>query len=180
MQLLSTKLSGVYIIENFNAQDNRGDFVKTFNKQGFINNNLDFEIRESYFSISKKDVIRGMHFQLPPHDHEKLVYVPKGKIVDVVVDLRKESATYKEFISVELSSDNKKSIFIPKGLAHGFKSLEDNTITVYNVATEYNPESDMGIKFDSFGFNWSVATPIISNRDSQFCTLKEFTNKNPF
>jgi len=178
MKIERTEIEGVYIIDNFNAADDRGLFVKTFNSNSFKENNLDFKIRESYYSVSKKNVIRGMHFQLPPHDHEKLVYVPKGSILDVVVDLRKKSKTYKKFISVTLSGESKKSIFIPKGLAHGFKSLENDTITVYNVATEYNPIADMGIKFDSFGFNWETEEPMVSERDSAFDFFNEF--KTPF
>jgi len=180
MKFQETTLKGVYVIDNFNASDNRGHFVKTFNKNLFEENNIIFDIRESYYSSSEKNVIRGMHFQLPPHDHEKLVYVSKGSILDVVIDLRKNSKTYQKFISVELSAFNNKSIFIPKGLAHGFKSLEDDTITVYNVATEYNPKSDMGIKFDSFGFDWETKSYIISDRDMAFSTLKEFCLDNPF
>lgn len=180
MNIESTALEGVYIINNFVAQDERGTFVKTYNKQNFENDGLHFEIRESYFSISQKDVIRGMHFQLPPNDHEKLVYVPVGSILDVVVDLRKNSLTYKKFISIELSAANKKSIFIPKGLAHGFKSMEDNTITVYNVGTEYDSTSDQGIQFDSFGFDWKVDAVIMSARDKQFMTLDRFCENNPF
>jgi dTDP-4-dehydrorhamnose 3,5-epimerase/CDP-3, 6-dideoxy-D-glycero-D-glycero-4-hexulose-5-epimerase len=178
MKIQATELEGVFIIDNFNASDNRGLFVKAFNKNDFTNNNLDFELRESYFSVSKENVIRGMHFQLPPHDHEKLVYVAKGNIIDIVLDLRANSKTFKKFMSVELSSDNKKSIFIPKGFAHGFKSLKDGTITVYNVATEYNSSSDSGIHYDSFGFNWDIEEPIISERDKLFNTLTEF--KTPF
>jgi dTDP-4-dehydrorhamnose 3,5-epimerase len=180
MDIEQTALEGVYIINNFVAQDERGTFVKTFNKQSFENNVLHFEIRESYFSISKKDVIRGMHFQLPPSDHEKLVYVPFGSILDVVVDLRKKSLTYKKFISIELSAENRKSIFIPKGLAHGFKSMEDNTITVYNVGTEYDSKSDQGIKFDSFGFDWQTNEVIMSSRDKEFMSLDCFCENNPF
>jgi dTDP-4-dehydrorhamnose 3,5-epimerase/CDP-3, 6-dideoxy-D-glycero-D-glycero-4-hexulose-5-epimerase len=142
--------------------------------------NIDFEIRESYFSISKKNVIRGMHFQLPPFDHEKLVFVPKGAILDVVVDLRQKSSTYLQHISVELTEQNKKSIYIPKGLAHGFKSLQDYTITVYNVATEYNPTSDAGIHYNSLGFDWQLNNPILSKRDEEFETLVQFCDKNPF
>ncbi|PIV97294.1 MAG: dTDP-4-dehydrorhamnose 3,5-epimerase, partial [Flavobacteriaceae bacterium CG17_big_fil_post_rev_8_21_14_2_50_31_13] len=160
--------------------DDRGLFVKTFHKNTFHQHNLAFEIRESYFSVSKRDVIRGMHFQLPPHDHEKLVFVPKGAIVDVVVDLRQNSSTYLQHISVELSEQNKKSIFIPKGLAHGFKSLQDDTITVYNVATEYNPTADAGIHYHSLGFDWAMKNPILSKRDQEFPTLEEFSSKNPF
>jgi len=180
MNIEQTALEGVYIINNFVAQDERGTFVKTFNKKNFEDVGLNFEIRESYFSISKKEVIRGMHFQLPPSDHEKLVYVPVGSIIDVVVDLRKESQTYKKHISVELSAANRKSIFIPKGLAHGFKSMEDNTITVYNVATEYDSKSDQGIHFDSLGFDWQTTAEIMSARDKEFMTLDSFCENNPF
>lgn len=175
-----TKLAGVYIINNFNTIDDRGLFVKTFNKDLFLNNNIDFEIRESYYSVSNKNVIRGMHFQLPPSTHDKLVYVSKGSILDVIIDLRKESKTFKQFISVELSSENKKSIFIPKGLAHGFKSLMNDTITVYNVATEYNADLDTGIKFDSFDFNWNSDNIVMSERDKKFQSLNSFCEKNPF
>ena len=180
MTFENTKLKGVYIINNFNAVDDRGLFVKTFNKKQFQDNNLDFEIRESYYSVSNKNVIRGMHFQLPPYDHEKLVYVPKGSILDVIVDLRKKSKTYKKHISINLSEENKKSIFMPKGLAHGFKSMKEGTITVYNVASEYNADFDNGIKFDSFGFDWEVDNPILSVRDLSFNTLKDFKDINPF
>ena len=165
MKIERTEIEGVYVIDNFNAKDYRGLFVKSFNKNTFVENNLDFEIRESYYSVSNKNVIRGMHFQLPPYDHEKLVYVPKGSILDVIVDLRKKSKTYKKHISINLSEENKKSIFIPKGLAHGFKSMKQGTITVYNVASEYNADFDNGIKFDSFGFNWASDDIVMSNRD---------------
>ena len=180
MTLEKTFLNDVIIIHNFNFNDERGIFVKTFNKNAFNELSLNFEIRESYYSISKRNVIRGMHFQSPPHDHEKLVYVPQGAILDVVVDLRKKSPTYGKYISVELSDQNNKSIFIPKGFAHGFKSLLDNTITVYNVATEYNTTADTGIHYNSFGFDWKVDNPIISQRDSVFSGLNNFRKNNPF
>jgi len=180
MIIEKTILEGVYIINNFNAFDGRGLFVKTFNKNAFKEVDLMINIRESYFSISKKNVIRGMHFQIPPKDHEKLVFVPYGKIIDVVVDLRKKSKTYKKFISIELSAANRKSVFIPKGLAHGFKSIEDNTITFYNVSTEYDSKYDQGIRFDSFGFDWQITDEIMSIRDKEFMTLDSFCNNNPF
>jgi dTDP-4-dehydrorhamnose 3,5-epimerase len=180
MNIEQTALEGVYIINNFMAQDVRGTFVKIFNKKNFEDAGLNFEIRESYFSISKKEVIRGMHFQLPPSDHEKLVYVPQGSIIDVVLDLRKKSLSYKQFISIELSAANRKSIFIPKGLAHGFKSMEENTITCYNVTTEYDSKSDKGIHFDSFGFDWQTNEVLLSTRDKEFMTLDRFCKNNPF
>jgi dTDP-4-dehydrorhamnose 3,5-epimerase len=180
MNIEATALEGVYIINNSAAQDDRGTFVKTFNKHNFQDFGLNFEIRESYFSISQKNVIRGMHFQMPPSDHEKLVYVPVGSIIDVVLDLRKNSQTYKKYIFLELSAANRKSIFIPKGLAHGFKSREDNTITVYKVSTEYDAKSDQGIRFDSFGFDWQTNEVILSGRDQEFRTLERFCEFNPF
>ena len=180
MKLIETKLEGVYIIENFHAKDNRGSFTKTYNKEFFEKNNLCGEFEESYYSISKKDVIRGMHFQLPEDDHEKLVYVPKGKIEDVILDIRKNSKTYGKSISIELSSENNRSIYIPKGLAHGFKSLEKDTITVYNVSTVYSPKNDFGINWNTFGHEWEISDPIISDRDNQLITFKEFKKINPF
>ena len=180
MVVEKTELKGVSIINNFNVTDNRGLYEKTFNKNTFLNNNIVFDIRESYYSVSKKNVIRGMHFQLPPHDHEKLVFVPSGEIMDVVVDLRKQSPTYKKHFSIKLSAKNKKALFIPKGFAHGFKSLSNNTITVYNVATEYNKDSDTGIKYDSLGFDWGQQDFILSKRDNNFCNLEEFCINNPF
>ena len=176
MTFKTLDLEGVYLIENFNSIDDRGLFVKTFHKNEFCKMGLNFEIRESYYSNNKKDVIRGMHFQMPPHDHEKLVYVTSGSIKDVVIDLRKESPTYCNYIDIELSAENKNSIFIPKGMAHGFNSLEDDTTTIYNVATEYSPENDSGIRFDSFGYDWEVTKPIASSRDKSFLTLDKFSS----
>ena len=172
-----TRFEGVFIIDNFNADDSRGSFVKIFNEDFFIKNNLDFKIAESYFSVSAKSVIRGMHFQKPPEDHAKLVYVPKGAILDVVVDLRKNSKTFKQSLSFIISSENKKSIFIPKGFAHGFKSLSSDTITVYNVTTGYAPLCDSGILFNSFDFDWQLnEEPIISERDLNHIKLKDFNS----
>lgn len=180
MKLKETELKGVYIIENFSAEDNRGVFTKTYHRDFFKKNNLCVDYKESYFSVSRKNVIRGMHFQLPPYDHEKLVYTANGEIMDVVLDLRKSSETYGKSISVVLSDQNHKSIYIPKGLAHGFKSNSDHTVTVYNVSTVYNKQSDFGIKYDSFDFNWKVNEPIISDRDMSFMSLEEFGKTNPF
>ncbi len=180
MKIVETELQGVYIIENFFASDQRGSFIKTFNKEFFEKNGLCTKFEESYFSISNKDVIRGMHFQLPPFDHEKLIYVAKGEVLDVILDLRKNSNTYGKSISINLSGENKKSVYIPKGLAHGFKSLKDETIMVYNVATVYNQLCDFGVHYNSFGFDWEVEKPIISQRDVELINLEKFKENNPF
>ena len=180
MKIERTDFLGVFLINNFNVSDPRGSFVKYFNIDFFKENELDFNISESYYSISKKNVIRGMHFQLPPNDHKKLVFVPQGEIIDVIIDLRKESKTYKEIFYTTLSSSNKRAILIPKGFAHGFKSLLDGTITMYNVSSTYDKASDSGILYNSINFDWDVERPILSERDKSFETLDHFKLKNPF
>lgn len=178
MNLINTELEGVYIIENFFSEDVRGSFIKTYHESFFLENNLCTNFRESYFSISKKNVIRGMHFQLPPYDHEKLVYVVQGEVIDVILDLRKTSQTYGKAIQVTLSNLNYRSVYIPKGLAHGFKAKVDNTIMVYNVATTYNKEYDFGIRYDSFNFDWQTDAPVMSLRDQNLITFSQFDKQN--
>lgn len=180
MELIKTELEGVFIIKNNIFKDIRGKFIKTYHKLDFEKNNLCTDFQESYFSVSDKNVIRGMHFQLPPDDHEKLVYVAKGKILDVILDLRKESKTFGKYISIELSDENGYSVYIPRGLAHGFKSLEDGSIMVYNVSTVYSSKCDYGVKWDSFGFDWDIENPIMSERDKNFETFEEFSKKEVF
>lgn len=158
--------------------DHRGSFVKTFHRTDFSDLGIEFEVKESYFSVSAKDVIRGMHFQIPPHDHAKIVFCPHGAILDVIVDLRSKSAQYGQYYAQVLSSENHKAFYIPSGFAHGFKSLMDGTVTYYLVSSEHHPTSDQGIAFDSFGFDWDCAQPIMSLRDKSFCPLSEY--KSPF
>lgn len=178
MNLVKTDIDGLLLLEPNIFKDSRGKFIKTFTDDFFKENNLDISIKEIYYSISNKDVIRGMHFQIPPYDHIKLVYVPYGSIIDVVLDLREGSATYGKYFSIELSSNNGKVLIIPKGLAHGFKSLEDNTNVTYMQTTCYAPNNDGGVRYDSFGFGWNCKSPKISDRDKTFSSLKEF--KTPF
>ncbi len=115
-----------------------------------------------------------MHIQITPKDHSKLVYVTKGSIMDVVVDIRKSSLSYGQYTAIELNENNRKSIYIPPGCVHGFLSLEDNTCTVYLQTTTYSESHDTGIKFDSFGFDWGIKNPIVSERDSTFKKLEDF------
>ena len=174
MKIINTKIQGLKILEPKIFEDSRGKFIKTFTNDFFQENGLDIDIKETYYSISHKDVIRGMHFQTPPYEHIKLVYVPAGKIIDVVLDIRKNSPTFGGFFSCELSSDNGKVLIIPKGLAHGFKSLEDNTNVTYIQTSCYVPNNDCGIRYDSFKFDWGCISPKLSDRDKSFPTLKEF------
>ncbi|WP_345077696.1 dTDP-4-dehydrorhamnose 3,5-epimerase family protein [Nemorincola caseinilytica] len=178
MQLLPLPLEGAYLITLPSSQDVRGTFVKTFHDTSLAAAGISFTLRESYFSFSHKDVIRGMHFQLPPHHHSKVVFCPRGAILDVIVDLRAGSATYGQYYAHELSEDNHMAYFIPEGFAHGFKALTDGAMTYYLVSTEYSRDHDTGIRYDSIGFDWGVKEPIISARDLSFGTLADL--KSPF
>lgn len=168
--------SKAYVFTMPSSEDARGGFVKSFNETQLRSAGIEFTLRESYFSFSKKDVIRGMHFQLPPHHHSKIVFCPVGAILDVVVDLRKGSPTFMQCFAHELSSENKKAIYIPEGFAHGFKALTDDALTYYLVSTEYNKEHDTGIKYNSIGYDWGVDEPIISARDLSFVNIQEFVS----
>jgi dTDP-4-dehydrorhamnose 3,5-epimerase/CDP-3, 6-dideoxy-D-glycero-D-glycero-4-hexulose-5-epimerase len=174
MKIIDTKIQGLKILEPTIFEDSRGKFIKTFNNEFFKKIGLDIDIKETYYSISHKDVIRGMHFQTPPYDHIKIVYVPFGKIIDVILDIRKGSKTYGEYFSTKLSCDNAKVLIIPKGLAHGFKSLQDNTNVTYMQTTGYAPNNDGGIRYDSFGFDWECENPSLSDRDISFKILNDF------
>jgi dTDP-4-dehydrorhamnose 3,5-epimerase len=174
MNVIPTKIEGVFIIETDIFQDERGSFVKTFHKDIFNANNLSVDFEESFYSISNKNVIRGMHIQLPPKDHFKLVFVTKGAILDVVLDLRKGSPTYGVYSAIELSEKNHKGIYMPPGCAHGFLSLEDDSCTVYLQTATHSKEHDTGVRVDSFGMEWGVEKPIISKRDQEFDALEKF------
>lgn len=167
---------GLHIIELPFSADMRGGFIKTYHHTLFEEADLAFDLKESYYSISHKNVIRGMHFQLPPHDHAKIVTCITGSILDVVVDLRKDQPSYGKFYAIHLDSQNPKALYIPKGFAHGFKALESNTITQYMVSTVYEPTSDQGIHYDSFGMFWGPDAPIASARDEQFVPLEQFNS----
>lgn len=174
MELAPTILNGCFEVKPFFIEDDRGAFVKTFNAELFTEFGLQTEWREEYYSNSRKGVIRGMHFQTPPHDHEKLVYCLSGKALDVILDLRNESRTYGRFISIELDAKKGQGMFIPKGMAHGFLALTENVLMAYKVATTYAPKNDAGIRWDSFGCDWGIKNPIISTRDSKHPILKDF------
>ncbi|NTW72074.1 MAG: dTDP-4-keto-6-deoxy-D-glucose epimerase [Eubacteriaceae bacterium] len=176
MRMQETIISGVFLLENDPVADDRGRFVKTFSKSAFFRRDLCDVFRESYYSLSRKDVIRGMHFQLPPYDHHKLVYVPHGKITDVLLDLRINSGSYGRCLETELSQENGRSLYIPSGVAHGFKTIGEETLTVYLVSTEYHKDYDAGIRWDSFGYDWKLENPVISERDRAFQGFQDFVS----
>lgn len=178
MKAGKTTLSGVYLIQTDVFADDRGDFAKIFNHDAFAQAGLTSDFRESYYSVSKKNVIRGMHFQVPPMDHTKLVYVTSGSITDVVLDIREGSPTYGQYFSAELSAKNRHLMYIPPGFAHGFLSLQDGSSVTYLQTTTHSPDHDRGIHVDSFGMTWGIENPILSQRDQSFPSLKDF--QTPF
>jgi len=178
MEIEGTDIPGFKIIHLDKFSDNRGSFLKVFNIDFFEKHGLETNYKESYFSISHKNVIRGMHFQIPPYEHTKLVFINQGEIMDVVLDLRIKSPTFGRFLTIELNTSNPVILYLPPGCAHGFLSLEDNSMVSYLQTTVYNPLCDKGIKFDSFGMNWGITNPIVSKRDNEFICLDLF--KSPF
>ncbi len=179
MQFSETRIPGVYIIEPRVFTDERGAFIKIFHKEEFQNHGLACEFKESFYSISQKGVIRGMHFQTPPHEHAKLIYVTREAIRDVIVDIRRGSPAYGEYVSVELSEENRKMLYVPAGCAHGFSALQDGACVIYSLTSVYAEDHDKGIRYDSFGFDWGrIEAPIVSLRDQGFPPLKDF--QSPF
>lgn len=169
-----TELEGCYELQPIVHKDSRGSFVKTFHWDEFKALGLPTEFKEEYHSVSSKGVLRGLHFQLPPADHEKLVYCVEGKVLDVAVDLRKSSATYGRYHLFELDSERGNMAYLPKGMAHGFYTLSDTATMMYKVTSEYAPESDAGILWNSVGIPWGTESPIMSDRDQTFPRLEEF------
>lgn len=170
-------LAGCYLVDLPNSSDVRGCFVKTFSDAAFSQNLLGEVFQETFVSTSQQNVVRGMHWQKPPHDHAKLVSCISGRILDVVVDLRKSSPTFGEHVAIELDARKPRAMLIGKGLAHGFCSLEDKTITIYQVTSEHSRDHDVGIRWDSFGFRWPVRNPIVSERDQ---ALRPFDRSRDF
>jgi len=151
------ELGDAYLINYFSVKDKRGGFSKYFEKDCFNELGLDFRVSECFTSISSKNVIRGLHFQTN-HPQAKIVSVIKGRVFDVMVDLRNNSPTYKKWIGCELNETNHKAFYIPRGFAHGFASLEDDTIVMYLCDGKYDSETDSGIRYDDpeIGIMWPI------------------------
>lgn len=178
MKVRKTTIDGLFILDLFHVEDNRGGFVKTFHKASMEEQGMNTHFEESFYSINNKGVIRGLHFQTPPHDHDKLVYCNNGALIDVVLDIRKDSPTYGKHASIELTGNNYRALYLAKGLAHGFESLEDHTMMTYLTSTMHAPENDYGIHYDSFGHQWETKKPIINSRDLNWPSLEEY--QSPF
>ena len=175
-ELKPTQLTGCFELQPKVFDDARGRFVKAFHTQAFKAHGLESNFDEEYYSVSNKNVVRGMHFQLPPMDHVKVVYCVQGAVLDVVTDLRVGSPTYGRSDVIELSSAKANSIYIPKGMAHGFCSLCDNSIMVYKVSSVYSPEQDAGILWNSVGVAWPTTQAVLSDRDQTFKPFDKFVS----
>lgn len=173
-----TRFKGVYLITSFSTEDNRGYFVKDFEKSIFEENGLDIDFYESFESFSWRNVIRGLHFQTS-EPQAKLVRAVTGSIFDVIVDLRKGSETFGQWAGFYLSQGNRRSLFIPKGFAHGFCVHSDAAIVSYKCVGKYHKGSDSGIVWNDkdISIDWEIEKPIVSERDRSLLTFKGFIEK---
>lgn len=177
-EFYESDLSGVFIIEALNITDQRGFFSKTFEKDIFVKNGIFLDPYEQLQSFSHKGVIRGLHFQTK-YMQDKLIRVVSGKVYDVVVDLRENSETFGKWIGFCLSSENRKMIYIPKGFAHGFLALDDNTELIYLCGDKYYPSYDSGILWNDkeLDIHWplhDIEKVIVSEKDSKLQTFDKF------
>ena len=177
MKFEKTALEGVFILTPKVYGDDRGYFFEPFNKKEFTANVGDFNFVQDNQSKSSKGVLRGLHFQNPPFEQGKLVRVIKGSVSDVIVDIRKSSKTYGKHLKVTLTESNFKMLWIPPGFAHGFETLEDNTIFAYKVTNYYNKESEGCILWNdpNLEIKWESEHPLVSDKDK---TAKNFENFN--
>lgn len=178
MEIIKTKIEGCFELQPRIFKDDRGRLVKTFHHKLFEENGLETDFKEEYYSISKQHILRGLHFQIPPHDHVKCVTCLFGKIFDVVVDLRKKSPTFKQYFSIELDAEKGNMLYIPKGMAHGFYVLSESAIFLNRTTTVYEPSCDTGIKWDSCEIDWPSMQPILSEKDKEMIRLTNF--ESPF
>ncbi len=176
MKVTKTKLDGVLILEPDVFGDHRGWFMESWSKKKYeeVGINVEF-VQDNESFTAKKGTLRGIHFQQAPFAQSKLVRVVQGAVLDVAVDLRKNSPTYLQWVAVELSSENKKQFFIPQGFGHGFLTLTDNVQFVYKCDNFYSKEHDRSIRFDDedIGVSWGITDPIVSEKDMNAPKVKD-------
>lgn len=180
MTLVSEPLPGVKIFRPFVFEDARGSFVKPFHEEQLAAHGIRMTVREEFYSTSAAGVLRGMHFQIPPHAQQKIVYCLRGRVHDVLLDLRKESPTFGQAVGFELSAANRHVVHVPAGCAHGFLSIEEDSCFVYTTDSIHAPESDMGVLWNSFAFEWPLdgREPLLSPRDQRHPSFQGF--ESPF
>jgi dTDP-4-dehydrorhamnose 3,5-epimerase len=176
MKLIPTKFSDVHIVEPDVFGDNRGFFMESYNNRKFRELGISYDFVQDNHSLSvETGVLRGLHYQLNPKAQTKLVRVIAGAIYDVVVDIRRNSPTFGQWVGVELSAENKRQLLVPRGFAHGFCTLVPNTEVLYKVDEYYSPENDRGILWNDpeLAIDWPVAEPILSDKDTKHPLLKD-------
>lgn len=178
MQFIETEIEGLLIIKPKIFEDERGHFFESYNKEVFKKNGLTVEFVQDNQSLSQKNVLRGLHFQAPPFAQGKLIRVIKGSVLDVAVDIRKKSSTYGKHMVVELSEYNKTMFYIPPGFAHGFLTLEDNTLFSYKCTNNYNKESEGSILWcdKDLKIDWGISNPILSEKDKESPLFNSFNS----
>jgi len=178
MDIKSTPIKGLLIIEPQVFTDPRGYFYESYNKEKFVAVGINIEFVQDNQSLSQKGIVRGLHFQAPPFDQGKLVRVIQGAVLDVAVDIRKNSPTYGQNFSIELSAQNRTMFYIPPGFAHGFETLEDNTIFLYKCTDVYNKQSEGGLLWNDadLGIKWQSSNPLISDKDKILPLFKDLVS----
>ena len=178
MQIEQTFIEGILVIKPQVFYDSRGYFFEPYNKVRYQSVGIEVDFVQDNQSLSQKGALRGLHFQAPPFDQGKLVRVVKGSVIDVVVDIRKMSPTFGKHFMVELSETNFVQFWIPPGFAHGFLTLEDNTVFEYKCSNYYNKQCEGGIRWNDvdLGINWNISNPIISEKDLELPLLKNFVS----
>ncbi|MEY3343846.1 MAG: hypothetical protein RL090_1530 [Bacteroidota bacterium] len=176
MNVLRFEIDGPLLINPMIHKDERGDFIESFSKRQFEKHGIPTEFVQDNQSRSMKNVIRGLHFQNEPHAQGKLVRVTSGSVLDVIVDIRPDSPTLGMHLKFLLDDQNCNILWVPKGFAHGFLSLTENTVFCYKCTDYYNKESESGIHWNDTTLNidWGVAVPTVSDKDSQLPTFNEY------
>jgi len=175
MIFTKSKLSGAYLIDIEKLEDERGFFARSWDSKKFDEIGLNPNLAQCNISFNiQKGTVRGMHFQKPPHEEDKIVRCTKGKIFDVIIDLRKNSSTFTKWEGFELSEDNHKMLYIPKGFAHGFQTMEDNSEIFYQMSEFFIPEYSSGLRWNdpSFEIVWPLPISIISKKDLSYSNFK--------
>jgi len=169
MIFTETKLPGVFIVDMERLEDGRGFFGRSFCRSEFAKRGLNPDVAQCNVSFNQKaGTLRGMHYQATPHAEDKLIRCTRGRLYDVIVDLRRDSPSFRQWLALELAGDSPRMLYAPKGCAHGFQTLEDNTEVFYQMFEPYHPESARGVRWDdpAFGIEWPKGIPaILSERD---------------
>jgi dTDP-4-dehydrorhamnose 3,5-epimerase len=171
-----TELAGAFVIDIERREDSRGFFARTWCARELAEHGLNVNVVQANMSYNKaRGTLRGMHYQVAPYAETKLVRCTRGAIYDVIVDLRPDSPTFKRWIGVELTADNRRALFVPEGFAHGFITLEDDTDVMYQVTAFYTPGAEAGLRYDdpAFGIEWPVPVAVISDKDQSWAPFAD-------